>query len=196
MGNQKHKVKYSIIIPIYDPEGRMKDVIQKCHESIKKNSIGYRYEIIDIWNVRGFPIAVNKGLKKAKGEYLIILNDDIEVNDSKWLEKLADQDKITSWRLETFFINQKPIPNGACWAMSRKIFKKLGYLDEQFAVGYGFEDSDYWMRTWEAGIEFKDAQVNLNHLENKTFKTYFGNEKNQMTEMNHSLFLQKWQHKL
>lgn len=195
MGNKK-QVKYSIIIPIYDPAGKMKHIIDRCLESVLKSSLGCRYEIVQVRNVRGFPVAVNKGLKKAKGDYLVVLNDDVEVNDPQWLEKLADENKITSWRLHPFFITQRLVPDGACWAMSRTIFKKLGYLDERFAVGYGFEDSDYWMRAEEARIEFKDAHVDLIHLENKTFRTYHENDKNQMTELNHSLFLQKWEHRL
>jgi Glycosyl transferase family 2 len=36
---------------------------------------------------RGFPAAVNQGLKAARGEYLVLLNNDVVVTDG-WLEQL------------------------------------------------------------------------------------------------------------
>ena len=37
---------------------------------------------------RGFPAAINQGLKVARGEYLVLLNNDVVVTDS-WLEQLV-----------------------------------------------------------------------------------------------------------
>ena len=37
---------------------------------------------------RGFPAAVNQGLKAARGEYLVLLNNDVVVTDG-WLEQLV-----------------------------------------------------------------------------------------------------------
>ena len=36
---------------------------------------------------RGFPAAINQGLKVARGEYLVLLNNDVVVTDS-WLGQL------------------------------------------------------------------------------------------------------------
>ncbi len=36
---------------------------------------------------RGFPAAINRGLKVARGEYLVLLNNDVVVTDS-WLDQL------------------------------------------------------------------------------------------------------------
>ena len=37
---------------------------------------------------RGFPTAINQGLQYARGEYLVLLNNDVVVTDG-WLEQLV-----------------------------------------------------------------------------------------------------------
>ena len=37
---------------------------------------------------RGFPVAVNQGLQQARGEYLVLLNNDVVVTDA-WLDQLT-----------------------------------------------------------------------------------------------------------
>ena len=37
---------------------------------------------------RGFPAAINQGLKRARGEYLVLLNNDVVVTDG-WLDQLT-----------------------------------------------------------------------------------------------------------
>ena len=36
---------------------------------------------------RGFPAAINQGLQQARGEYLVLLNNDVVVTDA-WLDQL------------------------------------------------------------------------------------------------------------
>jgi len=92
--------KYSIIIPVCGQE----EMTKKCIESIEKNSSDYELIIIDNGSVpnyqgpgeiirseknAGFPIAVNQGIKKATGDVIVILNNDVIVT-SGWLDHLAD----------------------------------------------------------------------------------------------------------
>jgi GT2 family glycosyltransferase len=37
---------------------------------------------------RGFPAAINQGLQQARGEYLVLLNNDVVVTDA-WLDQLT-----------------------------------------------------------------------------------------------------------
>ena len=37
---------------------------------------------------RGFPAAINQGLQQARGEYLVLLNNDVVVTDA-WLDQLV-----------------------------------------------------------------------------------------------------------
>jgi O-antigen biosynthesis protein len=46
-----------------------------------------RVTAIDNATNRGFPAAINQGLKAARGEYLVLLNNDVVVTDG-WLEQL------------------------------------------------------------------------------------------------------------
>jgi GT2 family glycosyltransferase len=92
--------KFSIIIPVCGHE----EMTKECVESIKKNStdfeiimvfngpgicsLGFDYAICNEKNL-GFPIAVNQGIKKATGEIIVILNNDVIVTPG-WLDHLAD----------------------------------------------------------------------------------------------------------
>lgn len=88
--------KFSIIIPVCDNEKMTID----CIRSIEDNSDDYEIIIVDngsktmqnygteyLWNKTnlGFPVAVNQGIKEARGEIIIILNNDTIVTPH-WLE--------------------------------------------------------------------------------------------------------------
>jgi len=60
-----NKKFYSIIIPHFDPNGKMKNCLNQCFDSVKKNSIGYIYEILIIQSLKSYSENVNKGIKKA-----------------------------------------------------------------------------------------------------------------------------------
>jgi GT2 family glycosyltransferase len=189
-------VKYSIIVPVFDPHHKMDTIVEDCFSSIYAHSSTDETQIIEIRDVHGFPVAVNRGFRMAKGEFLFVVNSDIVIKDYDWITKMAVPGVISSWRLHPFFITGKSVPDGACWCMSRAVFEQIGVLDEQFADGYGFEDSDYWMRAEEQQVPFYDAHVNLVHLENKTFQAYHKHRKQWLTEKNEYLFREKWKEKL
>ena len=46
---------------------------------------------------RGFPAAINQGLHEARGEYLVLLNNDVVVTDD-WLEQLMVADLVQTPR--------------------------------------------------------------------------------------------------
>lgn len=103
----KSEKSVSIIIPVYNQIHFTK----KCVESIKLNT-RESYEIIVIDNASddgtdeylrdegiktitnnenlGFPAAINQGIKASVGEYICLLNNDIEVLDG-WLEPLMEE---------------------------------------------------------------------------------------------------------
>lgn len=184
-------VDFSIIFLNYDPENK-KDWIDKNKQLIFQASVGFNYEFIEIKNVEGYVNAVNEGFKQAKGKYLIICNDDIEVHDSLWLQKLKTDDGISSFMFQRFYMNGFELPDAACFCLSRETQEKIGLLDQQFAEGYGCDDIDYFFRALELGIPIINAQIHIQHKQNQTYKLYFSSKKEQMTLRNVELFYKKW----
>lgn len=87
----------SIIIPVWN----QLSITEDCIESIKANTEDYEIIIVDngsdppfkdptirnAYNL-GFPVAVNQGIKKAKGDIICLLNNDVIVTPG-WADKLA-----------------------------------------------------------------------------------------------------------
>ncbi len=112
------KIKYSLkpmpLVSIIIPTKDQADLINQCLKSIAKNTTYPRYEIIivdtgstdkKIWELYesykhenvsvekwqkpfNFSAVCNFGVTKAKGEYLLFLNNDTEVITSSWIEDL------------------------------------------------------------------------------------------------------------
>ncbi|OGY41923.1 MAG: hypothetical protein A2Y67_03835 [Candidatus Buchananbacteria bacterium RBG_13_39_9] len=91
--------KYSIIIPVCDNL----DLTKRCITSINLNTTDYEIIVIDNGSFpayegleivrhneknEGFPVAVNQGIKIAKGEVIVILNNDVVVTPH-WLDRLS-----------------------------------------------------------------------------------------------------------
>lgn len=191
-------MKYSIIIPIYNPDNSLKDMICNAIWSIMITTVGKDIEIIPvIHNNLSYSQAVNIGLHRASGDYFVISSTDIICRDNDWLDKFSSEiNKISSRRSIPFFMNGDLTPDACIWGMSRETYNKIGDLDEIYKDGYGFEDNDYWLRAKELNIEFNYTSSNIEHLENKTFSTYFKDKKQEMTSKNQSIFAQKWGKKL
>lgn len=129
----------SIVIPHWKS-----DLLEDCVKSLK----GYDELILVVNDGIGFAKAVNKGLKLAKGDHIMVVNDDI-----RWVQgDLKDLcvDCVTSPKVNA--VSQDFW--GSFFCIPRKVLEQVGYLDEQFEMGY-FEDDDYIMRLKEAGIEMK-----------------------------------------
>jgi glycosyltransferase involved in cell wall biosynthesis len=104
---------------------------------------------------RGYGPAVNQGLAAASGDWLLVINNDIEfVHD--WITKAVD-----AWDERTGIVSSHNLAHdpdrkvgrelppdpagyffGACWMISREVYEKVGGLDEQYEMGM-FEDKSY-----------------------------------------------------
>ena len=130
------------------------------------NITGYSNKF-KIWYFKeplGYTRAANEGMKQAKGDFIILLNDDvILLNQPKnyWINKLLEP-----------FINPKigitgchklkcPITNedfivGYCMCIKKEVIDKIGYYNEIFSPGYG-EDIDYCLRAKKEGFLIQEV---------------------------------------
>ena len=186
----------SIIIPTCAQDTRY---IEPCLQSVIQNTDLKKAEIIVVANgaseavyraVRkfngqvkmivnknrvGFARAINTGIKNAKGNYLVLLNDDTKILAPNWLELL--QEPFSNPKVG--LTGPHMLFNGDiefkflvfhCAMISRKVTDKIGLLDVAFEVGSG-EDIDFCMRAAQAGFElvqvgetWSDATLPANQL--------------------------------
>ena len=74
--------KVSIVIPVYKPDEKVFEILKK---RLKEQTI--KAEVIENWNMPE-AISMNTGIKKAKGEIVVILPQDAVPKSKYWLERL------------------------------------------------------------------------------------------------------------
>lgn len=205
-------VKYTIIIPTYN---HCEDLLKPCVESLFKYTDMTQVQLIVVANgctdgtreyltsldaavtaiyfdePIGYTRAVNMGLRVARGDYIVLLNNDTELlpqSENQWLQMLEQpfsdpsvgltgplmlHDDYADFDVLIFF----------CAMIKREVFDKIGDLDEIFSPGGG-EDIDFTVRASRAGYravavgptEFSPEKntnvgnVPIWHKDNKTFR--------------------------
>ncbi len=109
---------------------------------------------------RGVATAWNAGIELAEAPVVAVLNSDCLVEpgwDEALYEAVADGRRIafpyTDHGDGVGF--RRPDQGGTagwCFMLSAEVYREVGPFDEQFSPAYG-EDTDYWHRAWELGIE-------------------------------------------
>ena len=118
-----------------------------------------------IWNNEplGYSKATNEGIKVATTDHIILLNNDtvlLEQTTNQWLEILdkpfADPDCGISCIIKGHSEPaDKMFAVFFCVMVHRKVFDKIGLLNEEYGVGGG-EDTEFCIETEKAGFkEFK-----------------------------------------
>lgn len=177
-------MKYSIVIPTFN---HCDDLLKPCIESLKRYTDLDDIEIVVVANgctdntrqyvesltenvkllwypeAIGYTLATNAGIKVAQGEYVLLLNNDIEILEcerNSWLKRLTqpfiDNPKMAlTGTLKLFDHDIKHDFIVFCCALIKHdVFYKIGLPDEIFSPGYG-EDIDFSMRVLAAGLEWK-----------------------------------------
>jgi GT2 family glycosyltransferase len=190
----------SVIIPCYllpDKEGELLTFTQDCINSLRTFSSDFELILIDNGSpcgtdylmseadiyIRnrvnlGYGPAVNQGLKVARGEWLVVANNDL-VFIHDWITAAAAawqpgtgaisahlHDHDPNHRSGRRRVGQPGEMFGALWLTRREVVERVGYLDEQFEFGY-FEDRDWWLRLHQAGYELIKAGW-VKHIGNAT----------------------------
>ncbi len=132
------------------------------------------YPVILLWypEAIGYTHACNVGMEAAKGEYFVLLNDDVVVLGSEWitllLQPFLDDPKMAiTGPLELSAPEaDRPFLVFFCVMISRAVTEAIGTLDEVFNPGYG-EDCDFAMRAVDAGWKIQQVPPTKAELVNK-----------------------------
>jgi len=156
----------SVVIPVW---GSYIEYLPECLESVFAQT--YKdYEIVIVTTETDLPTARNVGIKRAKGEWIMILDVDNKLTP-QYLEKTVGKgDIVASWnqffgdmesvfapasdpRLDDFRTGNKVDAN----ALFRKeVWEKVGGYDENMKEGW--EDWEFWIRCVKAGYHIKVIQ--------------------------------------
>jgi GT2 family glycosyltransferase len=190
--------KFSIIIPTYN---HCDDLLKPCIESIIKyttldknflevivvpngctdNTMQYLstlnsdiFKIIELKEKSGYTKSTNIGIQNASGEYIILLNNDVELLEQEkdtWIQRLyqsfAEDESIGITGTSFSYLVGEADPFSKflifyCVMISRKVINKVGLLDEQFNPG-GAEDADYCFRSILNGFKIKNVSEHIRY---------------------------------
>lgn len=128
---------------------------------------------------RGVATAWNTGVSLARAPVVAILNSDCMVEpgwDEALLEAVGDGRRIAFPYTdhgdgEGFRIADQAGTAGWCFMLTTELFEEIGPFDERFNPAYG-EDTDYWHRAWQLGIELTPVPAaRVSHARRTTGKT-------------------------
>ncbi len=212
-------MKYSVVMPVLLREDSHRAVVEDCIASVRRSfheheliivddgsplMSGFLKEKADVYirhnKTKGIAPSWNDGIAVSRGEYVAVINDDIQVPDM-WLEglskgflstagvvapRLAGPNTATGyWDGDEYTVNEKFYP-GYCFMLKRDRF--LEKFDEQF-VPFNFEDTDYWHRIKKAGFDMVRAPVAIWHKEGDVLHKL---QYDRVNSDNHKKFIAKW----
>jgi glycosyltransferase involved in cell wall biosynthesis len=126
----------------------------------------------------GFAPACNTGLRAARTDAVLFLNNDIVPLAPDWIEPIRDA--LEPGVLVGDLINAPhaavdgvPMPyiSGWCLAGMTDDLLELGGFDEEFEEPSYYGDNDLCFRARLEGMRLRDARVPLRHLQNRTIGT-------------------------
>ena len=182
-------MKYSIVIPTYN---NCEKYLKPCIDSIvkytdltdaelvisangcKDNTRQYLDYLVTAvpnlyvaWSDKplGFAKATNNGIRVAKGNKIVLLNNDTIILNNGWLEKLDTGDISAVWT-QFSQITQRRFAVFFCVMIDAKVFQTIGMLNEEYGTG-GCEDIEFCYKAEDAGFKidanFDDGSFPIYH---------------------------------
>lgn len=134
--------KYKNIEIIVVDNGSSDANISIIEEYLKSVSAIYVYEAFEF----NFSKMCNIGAKKAKGDYLLFLNDDIEIFQPDWLDRMlghAQQKHIGAVGAKLFYPESTKIQHAGVSNITEGPSHNFMTLDDQQIYNFGFNRVDY-----------------------------------------------------
>lgn len=213
-------MRYSIILATLVRRPEHVEMVEKCISHIRTFSKDYELIIVDddspLHNTylkeqsdvyirhtggnKGCAVGWNDGLKVAKGDYLVVISDDVFVNEG-WLDCMVNAlDQFPNALASMPAVQGMPsglqpeevktwIP-ASCFMLRKECLDIVGFFDEQF-YPFNYEDVDYWTRVFQSGHTIaRDYSVQVQHLEGQVIHSI---ENNSAIDLkNREKYLQKW----
>lgn len=157
-------------------------IIANGHDDLSLKNRNTGNEVV-IWHdeMIGYTKAVDEGIKAAKGEFIILLNDDTLILDSTkdiWIDTLLEPFKdekmaITGPMKAYCPYAERDFLIFFCVCIRKSILDEIG-IDPIFNPGYG-EDSDFCAKIQDAGYKMKQVPVDSNQYSDDEHKRMIGN---------------------
>lgn len=174
-------MKLSLVIPFMPiDDGKYKVLEDTC-----KSFIGAD-EIIIVHNMGlGYAKPINLGLKVAKGDFLMVSNDDMQY-DGGSLKRLCDEKAVVSPK-----VNGKSQPFWGCsFCIPRWVYEKVGGLYEGYRISY-FDDEDFYQTLKKADIPmYCNERVNVFTEGGRTLHKF--SDHKDFFEENRKKFIERW----
>ncbi len=164
---------------------------------------------VDLPKNISFSNSMNAGINAARGEYIVVIGNDVFPQDPSWLVTLLGVQRETgAWiaapnnnnpgyqvyadrfLIEDYksfaFLRMYP---AICWLLPRSTIDKIGLFDERFIPGC-YEDNDYVERVHRAGgrlVVAKDVMVG--HELSQTLKLL---DQHEAMRVNYNRYVEKW----
>jgi glycosyltransferase involved in cell wall biosynthesis len=142
----------SIVIPTVDV---LSVRVRECIDAVRSNTDA-EHEIVLVENrspPQGYTAPVNAGIRAAQGQYVVVLNDDVQMLEGWWppMRKALDEGALVSFADFGGF-PKSDLFAAPCIALSREALAECSYspgafLDPRFKVW--FQDLDLLLRLCE-----------------------------------------------
>lgn len=187
----------SLILPNYCPDREVEEYLMKFLDTLEANTDRSKCEFIVVENGSytprlmeradlylyhkdplGYAKAVNYGLKIAKGDMFVIMNNDLEVPPG-WLETMLEE--YEGGTLAPMDFPAEPIMyENSHWfslvMFDRHVLDTIGLLDEDL-LNYRFHDQEYSIKVRRAGLPVRrTGKVTVKHTMSTTYKKMGRNE--------------------
>ena len=176
------KTILSVVIPYMEADSGKPAILKRCVDSLSQFD-----ELLLIWNWRmGYAKPINKGLALAKGDFILVMNDDVILTEGA-IKDLCDPEAVTSPRIngigKDFW--------GCVFCIPRWVYEKVGPMFEGYEISY-FDDDDFREMLMAAGVPMRAVHtVNFDHPEGgRTLHTF--TDRDEFFKENQQLFKERW----